>query len=310
MFRYILSLATILLLVGCSTEETSNDDDENTTNEEIEASIDQESSERAPIQESDVAIVNDNIPYFSDEDLTFTEAFHENGSLDPLGRTTAANANVGVEIMPAEERGSISDINPTGWEQARYAGIPSGGWLYNRSHLIGHQMTGNDEPENLMTGTRNFNMAMLEYENYVANYVEQSEKHVRYRVTPAYEGDNLLASGVYMEAFSIEDNGEGVQFHIYVPNVQPGVEIDYSTGASIGPEGPAEDGDVKAYSPPSEDSSIEPETSNNISEIDTDANGQVTIQEAEDAGYGMPIQSDHWLYEHMYDSDSDGVIGE
>lgn len=108
--------------------------------------------------------------------------------------------------MQTEERGDIGHIEPSGWNQARYAGIGSGGWLFNRSHLIGHQMTGNDEPVNLMTGTRWFNMRMLEYENFVANYVETTENHVRYRVTPVFEGDNLVASGAYMEGFSIEDN--------------------------------------------------------------------------------------------------------
>lgn len=191
--------------------------------------------------------VNNNVPFFSNEDITSTEVYHRNGSLDSLGRETAANAVVGVEIMPAEERGSISHIEPSGWNQARYANIGSGGWLYNRSHLIGHQMTGNDDRENLMTGSRWFNMRMLEYENWVANYVETTENHVRYRVTPVFEGNNLVASGAYMEAFSIEDNGEGVMFNVYVPNVQPGVEINYADGSSVGPAGPAEEGEISSY---------------------------------------------------------------
>lgn len=168
---------------------------------------------------------------------------------------TAANAVVGVEIMPAEEREDISGHEPTGWDQARYANIGSGGWLYNRSHLIGHQLTGNDDYANLMTGTRWFNERMLEYENYVANYVETTENHVRYRVTPIFEGNNLVASGAYMEGFSIEDNGEGLMFNIYIPNVQFGVEIDYSDGSSIGPEGPAQEGDIQPYTPPKEEPS-------------------------------------------------------
>ncbi|GAA0355497.1 hypothetical protein GCM10008932_05640 [Alkalibacterium iburiense] len=191
--------------------------------------------------------VNNNVPFFSNEDITSTDVYHRNGSLDSLGRETAANAVVGVDIMPAEQRGSTGHIEPSGWNQARYANIGSGGWLFNRSHLIGHQMTGNDDRANLMTGTRWFNMRMLEYENWVANYVETTENHVRYRVTPVFEGNNLVASGAYMEAFSIEDNGEGVMFNIYVPNVQPGVEINYADGSSIGPAGPAEDGEISSY---------------------------------------------------------------
>lgn len=211
---------------------------------------------KVPSGQSDV-VVNDNIPYFSNKDITSTEAYHENGPFDYFGRVTAANAVVGVEIMPAEERGNISNITPTGWDQARYAGIGSGGWLYNRSHLIGHQMTGNDEPQNIMTGTRWFNERMLEYENFVANYVETTENHVRYRVTPVFEGDNLVASGAYMEAFSIEDNGKGVMFNIYIPNIQPGVEIDYADGSSVGPSGPAEEGEISEYNPGSKSSGNE-----------------------------------------------------
>lgn len=277
--------------------------------------------------------VNNNVPFFSNEDITSTEVYHRNGSLDSLGRETAANAVVGVEIMPAEERGSISHIEPSGWNQARYANIGSGGWLYNRSHLIGHQMTGNDDRENLMTGTRWFNMRMLEYENWVANYVETTENHVRYRVTPVFEGNNLVASGVYMEGFSIEDNGEGVMFNVYVPNVQPGVEINYANGSSVGPAGPAEDGEISSYngnksnsssSSSSSDSSTKKESSTpkpdpepesessggDLSSVDANGNGTVTIQEAKDAGYKMPIKKGHWLYEYMIDRDGDGMVGE
>lgn len=180
------------------------------------------------------AVVNNNIPYFTNEDLSLTKgAWEAYGDLDHLGRVTAANAMLSVELMPAEERGDISDVYPTGWQQAEYATV-SGGWLYNRSHLIGHQLTGEDANwGNLMTGTRWFNTeGMLPFENFVANYIETTENHVRYRVTPHFEGDNLLASGVFMEGFSIEDNGEGLTFNIYVPNIQPGVALDYATGTS------------------------------------------------------------------------------
>jgi len=311
-------------------EETENEEQGNSSGansniyEQTEAP-----SEPANVPEGQEDVqVNNNVPYFSNEDISSTEVYHRNGSFDSLGRVTAANAVVGTEIMPAEERGSISHIEPTGWNQARYENIGSGGWLYNRSHLIGHQMTGNDEPQNIMTGTRWFNTRMLEYENFVANYVETTGNHVRYRVTPVFEGNNLLASGAYMEGFSIEDNGEGLMFNIYVPNVQPGVEINYTDGSSVGPEGPAEDGEVKNYNPEgSSDSSSgnEPSTSEtvpetstdasstsggDVSSVDTNGNGTVTIKEAEDAGYVMPITLDHWLYEYMNDSDGDGKVGE
>lgn len=180
------------------------------------------------------AVVNNNVPYFTDLDLSLANGpWEAYGPLDALGRVTAANAMLSVELMPAEERGSISEVYPTGWQQEQYA-VVSGGWLYNRSHLIGFQLTGeNANGENLMTGTRYFNTeGMLPFENFVANYIETTENHVRYRVTPHFEGDNLLASGVFMEGFSIEDNGEGMLFNIYVPNVQPGVVLDYATGAS------------------------------------------------------------------------------
>lgn len=332
MKRKLLFITTALLLVGCSTSDSADPEDYNSDDiqtEELEAQSETNIEEdtgydnnepvelpdkllpgtRHPLDVTVNTVVNDNIPQFSNEDIVSTETYHRNSPLDNIGRSGVADAVVGVDIMPAEQRGDISNIYPSGWKQARYAGISSGGWLYNRSHLIGHQMTGNDDAENLMTGTRDFNMAMLEYENFVADYVERTENHVRYRVTPVYEGDNLVASGIYMEAFSIEDNGEGVMFHVYVPNIQPDVEIDYATGLSNGPEGPAEDGDIEPYMNP-----IDPGEGSDfikeITEVDTDANGTVTIQEAKDAGYEMPITSDHWLYPYMNDADGDGKVGE
>lgn len=315
-------------------ERKEKEAEEQREKELAEANPNKSAETEAPTEPADVpsgqedVVVNDNIPKFSNEDISSTEVYHHNGSLDSLGRVTAANAVVGVEIMPAEERGDIGQHEPTGWDQSRYAGIGSGGWLYNRSHLIGHQMTGNDDYANLMTGTRWFNMRMLEYENFVANYVETTENHVRYRVTPVFDGNNLVASGAYMEGFSIEDNGEGVMFNVYVPNVQPGVEINYADGSSIGPEGPSEEGDVKEYNASGGSNSSsgggssssssttpppapEPEQSGgDVSSVDANGNGIVTIKEAEDAGFTMPIHSDHWLYEHMRDADGDGMVGE
>ena len=266
--------------------------------------------------------INNNIPYFTDADITSTEAYESYGELDSLGRVTAANAVLGVELMPTTERGDISDIKPTGWQQAKYANV-SGGWLYNRSHLIGHQLTGEDaNARNLMTGTRWFNVeGMLPFENFVANYIEQTENHVRYRVTPAFEGDNLLASGVYMEGFSIEDNGATIQFNIYVPNIQPDVEINYADGSSLGPEGPTQDeslpnlnqsSTVSETAPAAESApaTTAPASRGDVSSVDANGNGQVTIKEAKAAGFSMPIYSDHWLYPYMDDRDGDGMVGE
>jgi len=319
-------------------ERKEREAEEQREKELAEANPNKSSKTEAPTEPANVpsgqedVVVNDNIPHFSNEDISSTEAYHQNGPLDSLGRVTAANAVVGVEIMPAGERGDIGQHEPTGWNQRRYAGIGAGGWLFNRSHLIGHQMTGNDDYANLMTGTRWFNMRMLEYENFVANYVETTENHVRYRVTPIFEGNNLLASGAYMEGFSIEDNGEEIMFNVYVPNVQPGVEINYADGSSVGPEGPAEEGEVKQYNPPkskysnsgsgsSQQSKPDPESEpepepdsapsgGDLSSVDTNGNGTVTISEAEAAGYSMPIKKGHWLYEYMIDRDGDGMVGE
>lgn len=190
-------------------------------------------------------VVNHNVPYFNDDDLTSTKPFATYGDLDNLGRVTQANALLGQELMPAKDREEISSVKPTGWIQRRYTEVP-GGWLYNRSHLIGYQLTGeNANPKNLMTGTKSFNVeGMLPFENFVAHYIERTDNHVRYRITPVFEGDNLLASGIYMEAFSIEDNGKGVQFNVYVPNTQPGVELNYADGSSKGSEGPQASGKI------------------------------------------------------------------
>lgn len=179
--------------------------------------------------------VNDNVPIFTDADLTEVEdSWEQYSPLDDLGRVSEANALLEADLMPAEstEREGLTSITPTGWQQKRYD-IVSAGWLYNRSHLIGFQLTGQqDNLLNLMTGTRYFNVeGMLPFENYVAAYVEDSENHVRYRITPLFMGDELLARGIFMEAYSIEDDGE-LQFHVYIPNVQPGIAIDYQDGSN------------------------------------------------------------------------------
>ena len=175
-------------------------------------------------------VIDDNQPDFPEEDRTSTESFETYSPLDALGRCGAAYANVGQDLMPTEDRGSISSVTPSGWINKEY----DGEYLYNRCHLIGFQLTGeNANEENLITGTRYMNVdGMLPFENLVADYVKETDNHVLYRVTPVFEGQNLVASGVQMEAWSVEDEGEGVCFNVYVYNVQPGITIDYATGES------------------------------------------------------------------------------
>ncbi len=177
--------------------------------------------------------VNGNEPYFTSDDLT-TEVFELYSPLDELGRCGAAYANVCLELMPTEERGEIGMIKPTGWHTVRYDGVVDGKYLYNRCHLIGYQLAGeNAHKQTLITGTRYMNVdGMLPFENMVDDYVDETGNHVLYRVTPIFEGENLLASGVLMEACSVEDEGDGLQFCVYCYNVQPGITIDYATGES------------------------------------------------------------------------------
>lgn len=161
------------------------------------------------------------------------EAGYESYTSDSLGRCTTAEALVGTETMPTEDREDISSIEPTGWNNKRYSSeLVDGGWIYNRCHLIGYQLTGeNDNADNLITGTRYLNIeGMLPFENEVADYVKDTGNHVMYQITPIYEEDNLVASGVVMEAESVEDEGNGIDFNVYCYNVQPGISIDYSNG--------------------------------------------------------------------------------
>ena len=178
-------------------------------------------------------VVNNNVPFFSKEDLIKAEAFESYGDLDSLGRCTVAYSMVGTETMPTEERGSIGQVKPTGWHAVKYDNV-DGKYLYNRCHLIGYQLTAeNANVKNLITGTRYLNVqGMLPFENLTADYIKETGNHVLYRVTPVFEGDNLVASGVLMEGESVEDDGEAIQFCVYVYNVQPGIIIDYATGDS------------------------------------------------------------------------------
>lgn len=184
--------------------------------------------------------LNDNQPNFTEADYT-TDSFETYSPLDALGRCGVAFANISVDLMPTEERGSIGQIKPSGWHTVKYDFV-DGKYLYNRCHLIGYQLTAeNANEENLITGTRYLNIhGMLPFENMVADYVQQTENHVLYRVTPVFEGNNLVASGVQIEAYSVEDKGEGICFNVYCYNVQPGVQIDYATGTSQLTDAPAE----------------------------------------------------------------------
>ncbi len=178
--------------------------------------------------------VNGNVPRFSGEEKKTAAAFENYSDLDALGRCGVAFACVGKETMPTEERGPIGSIKPSGWHSVKYDFV-DGKYLYNRCHLIGYQLTAeNANEKNLITGTRYLNTkGMLPFENMVADYVKETGNHVLYRVTPVFEGKNLVASGVYMEAYSVEDDGDGICFYVYVFNRQQGVKIDYLTGDSV-----------------------------------------------------------------------------
>lgn len=178
------------------------------------------------------AAIGDNVPDFLPEDMT-QQSFEHYSKLDGLGRCGTAYANVGEDIMPKEERGNIGQVKPSGWQTVKYD-IVDGKYLYNRCHLIGYQLTGeNANVENLITGTRYLNVeGMLPFENMVADYVKETHAHVLYRVTPVFEENELVARGVRMEGWSVEDQGEGICFDVFAYNVQPGIEIDYATGES------------------------------------------------------------------------------
>lgn len=176
--------------------------------------------------------LNDNNPAFT-SDMYTTTSYEAYSDLDYLGRAGMAIAIIGEDLMPAEERGSIGMVKPSGWHTVKYDNI-SGKYLYNRCHLIGYQLTGeNANEKNLITCTRSMNTTgMLEWENKVADYIKKTHNHVLYRVTPKYENENLLASGVQIEAYSIEDDGKGIKFNVFIYNTQEGIEIDYKDGSS------------------------------------------------------------------------------
>lgn len=221
----ILLMFLCLLPLGGCTKETAKTPD-NDTHESISLSNIPEYSGTPYV------VINDNVPKFPKDDLT-THSFEIYSELDELGRCGVAYANISLELMPTEDRGSIGQVKPSGWHTVKYD-IVDGKYLYNRSHLIGFQLAGeNANEKNLITGTRYMNVqGMLPFENMVADYVKETENHVLYRVTPIFNGTDLIASGVQMEARSVEDDGEGISFNVYVYNVQPGIIIDTATGES------------------------------------------------------------------------------
>lgn len=183
-----------------------------------------------PYDGTPYVVINDNQPSFTEEDLTDI-SYEFYSDLDYLGRCGVTEACIGQDLMPTEKRGDISSVKPTGWVQNQYDFV-DGKSLWNRCHLIGFQLAGENANEcNLITGTRYLNVeGMLPFENLVADYVKETDNHVLYRVTPAFQGTELVARGVQMEAYSVEDSGDGVCFNVFCYNVQPGVEIDYATG--------------------------------------------------------------------------------
>lgn len=222
----VLLAALMITMTACGSEEPTK----NVKNVKQAESV---TVETVPEYDGEPYVaVNDNEPEFTEAELT-ADAYETYSELDEEGRCGVVEASVGKELMPTEKRSSIGQVKPTGWHTVKYDHV-DGKYLYNRCHLIGYQLTAeNANDKNLITGTRYMNVeGMLPFENMVADYVKETGNHVMYRVTPIFEDENLVASGVQMEAKSVEDDGDGVSFNVYVYNVQPGVVIDYATGES------------------------------------------------------------------------------
>ena len=274
--------------------ENSNDTNSSTQNTTADSS--NITIDNIPAYSGDDYILNNNIPNFSESDLT-TTSFEEYAPLDDLGRCGVAYSNIGTDIMPTEKRESISSVKPSGWHSVKYD-IVEGKYLYNRSHLIGYQLTAeNANDRNLITGTRYFNATlMLPYENMVADYIKETNNHVLYRVTPVFEGNNLVATGVQMEAKSVEDNGEGIEFNVFVYNVQPGITIDYATGDSA-----LSGEEITNTSSSSNSNNTSNNSSNTTSSNNTTSTEEIIIRgNSKSKIYHCPGQRD---YENMADSD-------
>ena len=270
LLRFLMVFLLSLMLVGCEADDTSLNNSllgavkgSTTTTDSSVNNIPEYSGE-------DFVALNNNVPNFDEKDKT-TTSFETYSPLDSLGRCGEAYANIGRDLMPTQKRGDISSVKPSGWLNKKYdTSLVDGGYIYNRCHLIGHQLAGEDANErNLITGTRYFNVdGMLPFENMIADYVKETNNHVLFRVTPVYDGDNLVAKGVQMEAYSVEDDGEGVMFNVFVYNVQPGIEIDYATGESwlSGEERPAQTTNNKNNSNSNKSNNVDDKQSTNSSQ--------------------------------------------
>lgn len=227
----LILIVSISVLSGCSAGENNFFNDLDITAQSASDYVNYDLSNIPDYYGKAYVELNGNVPEFSESEKTYSESFEEYGKLDSLGRCTYAVSCIGKDLMPTEKRGSIGSVKPSGWHISKYDFV-DGKYLYNRCHLIGYQLTAENANErNLITGTRYLNVeGMLPFENDVADYIEITNNHVYYKVTPIFEGNNLVANGVQMQAYSVEDNGQGISFNVYCYNVQPGVAIDYATG--------------------------------------------------------------------------------
>ena len=224
-------IVSLSVLSGCSAGENNFFNDLDITAQSASDYVNYDLSNIPDYDGKAYVELNGNVPEFSESEKTYSESFEEYGKLDSLGRCTYAVSCIGKDLIPTEKRGSIGSVKPSGWHISKYDFV-DGKYLYNRCHLIGYQLTAENANErNLITGTRYLNVeGMLPFENDVADYIEITNNHVYYKVTPIFEGNNLVANGVQMQAYSVEDNGQGISFNVYCYNVQPGVAIDYATG--------------------------------------------------------------------------------
>jgi DNA-entry nuclease len=227
----LILIVSLSVLSGCSAGENNFFNDLDITAQSASDYVNYDLSNIPDYDGKAYVELNGNVPEFSESEKTSSESFEEYGKLDSLGRCTYAVSCIGKDLMPTEKRGSIGSVKPSGWHISKYDFV-DGKYLYNRCHLIGYQLTAENANErNLITGTRYLNVeGMLPFENDVADYIEITNNHVYYKVTPIFEGNNLVANGVQMQAYSVEDNGQGISFNVYCYNVQPGVAIDYATG--------------------------------------------------------------------------------
>mgnify|MGYP002750791285 FL=1 len=227
----LILIVSLSVLSGCSAGENNFFNDLDITAQSASDYVNYDLSNIPDYDGKAYVELNGNVPEFSKSEKTYSESFEEYGKLDSLGRCTYAVSCIGKDLMPTEKRGLIGSVKPSGWHISKYDFV-DGKYLYNRCHLIGYQLTAENANErNLITGTRYLNVeGMLPFENDVADYIEITNNHVYYKATPIFQGNNLVANGVQMQAYSVEDNGQGVSFNVYCYNVQPGVAIDYATG--------------------------------------------------------------------------------